>query len=106
MLRQLAPRASTPPSPNSSAWMARATVTATTAAHGPSRTAMRTAPTACAVVPSGTGTLSSITRKLNEAAMASRGTWRWVTTRRTREAPAAHTGTMAAPMTAQVCGLR
>ena len=43
--------------------MAKAEVTATTAAHGPRSTATSTPPTACAVVPSGMGTLNIITRK-------------------------------------------
>ncbi len=63
MLKQLAPKARTPPSPKNRAWMARATLTAITAAHGPSMTATSTPPTAWAVVPSGIGTLNIITRK-------------------------------------------
>ena len=49
-------------------------LTAITAAHGPSSTATSTAPTACAVVPSGIGTLNIITRKLYAAPSASSGT--------------------------------
>ena len=64
MLKALAPNASTPPSPKNRAWIRRATLTAMTAAQGPSRMAMSTAPTAWAVVPSGIGTFSIITRKL------------------------------------------
>ena len=63
MLKQFAPNASTPPSPKNNAWIPNAVLTATTAAHGPSTTATSTAPTACAVVPSGIGTLNIITRK-------------------------------------------
>src|ERR1700690_3644880 len=96
MLKQLAPNASTPPSPKKSAWIASAQLTATTAAHGPSRIAISTAPTACADVPSGIGTLNIITKKLYAAPSASSGTYRLVTTLRTRFAPVAHTGTIAA----------
>lgn len=63
MLNALAPNANTPPSPKNSAWISNATLTAITAAHGPSSTAIRTAPTAWAVVPSGIGTLNIITMK-------------------------------------------
>ena len=54
--------------------MARAIDTAITAAHGPRITAMSTAPTAWAVVPSGIGTLNIMTRKAYAAPMASSGT--------------------------------
>ena len=74
MLKQLAPNASTPPSPKNSAWIASAELTATTAAHGPRSTAISTPPTACAVVPSGIGTLNIITRKQYAAPIASSGT--------------------------------
>ena len=49
-------------------------LTAITAAHGPSSTAMSTAPTAWAVVPSGIGMLNIITRKQYAAPTASSGT--------------------------------
>ena len=49
-------------------------LTAITAAHGPSSTATRTAPTAWAVVPSGIGTLNIITRKQYAAPTARSGT--------------------------------
>jgi hypothetical protein len=62
MLNALAPNASTPPSPKKTAWISSAIETAIVAAHGPSTIAISTAPTACAVVPSGIGTLSIITR--------------------------------------------
>ena len=74
MLKQFGAEASTPPSPKNSAWIANAELTATTAAHGPSNTATSTAPTACAVVPSGIGTLNIITRKQYAAPIASSGT--------------------------------
>ncbi len=106
MLKQLAPKARMPPSPKNRAWMASATLTAITAASGPSSTAISTPPTACAVVPSGIGTLSIITRKQKAAPMAIRGTSRCLTFFLTRRADTTHTGTMAAPATAQVWGLR
>ena len=106
MLKQFAPNASTPPSPKNSAWIARATLTATTAAQGPRRIAMSTAPTACAVVPSGIGTLNIITKKLYAAPSASSGTERLVTTLRTRLPAVVHTGTIAAPITPHVWGDR
>ena len=75
MLKQLAPYASTPPSPKNSAWITSATLTAITAAHGPSSTATSTPPTAWAVVPSGIGTLNIITRKQTAASTARVGTF-------------------------------
>ena len=63
MLKQFAAYASTPPSPKNNAWINKAVLTAMTAAHGPNSTATSTAPTACAVVPLGIGTLNIITRK-------------------------------------------
>ena len=86
MLKQFAPKASTPPSPKNSAWIASAMLTAITAAQGPSSTATSTPPTACAVVPSGIGTLNIITRKQYAAPIASSGTYRFFTTLRTRRA--------------------
>jgi hypothetical protein len=74
MLKQLAPSASTPPSPKKSAWMTRAMLTAITAAQGPNMIATSAPPTACAVVPSGTGMLNIMIRKLNAAAAATSGT--------------------------------
>ncbi len=74
MLKQLAPIASTPPSPKNIAWMINEMLTAITAAQGPSTIAMMVAPTACAVVPSGIGTFSIMIRKLKAAPIARRGT--------------------------------
>src|SRR5437763_15723009 len=96
MLKQLAAYANTPPSPKNSAWIANATLTAINAAHGPNSTATKTAPTACAVVPSGIGTLNIITKKQYAAASAINGTYRLLTTLRTRRPAVAHTGTMPA----------
>ena len=77
MFRQLAKIASTPPSPKKSAWMTSATLTAMTAAHGPSTIAMSVPPTPCAVVPPGTGTLNIMIVKLIAAKMARSGTVRF-----------------------------
>ena len=68
--------------------------------------AMIMPPTAWAVVPSGIGTFNIITRKQNDAPMASSGTSRCLTVRLTWRAETTHTGTITAPITAQVCGLR
>src|SRR5439155_14278230 len=70
MLNAFAGYASSPPSPKNSAWMSSAADTATQAAHGPSSTAISPAPTACAVVPSGIGTLNIMTAKENAAPSA------------------------------------
>ncbi len=106
MLKALAPNARTPPSPKNSAWISRATLTEMTAAHRPSRIAISTAPTPCAVVPSGIGRLNIITRKLYAAPTAISGAYRLFTTRCVRRAATAQTGTIAAVRTAQVVGLR
>ena len=106
MFNAFAPNASTPPSPKKRAWIASATDTATTAAHGPSNTATSTAPTACAVVPSGIGTLNIITQKQYAAASAINGAYRFVTTLRTRRPAVSHTGVIAPAATAHVLGLR
>src|SRR3979490_2929381 len=106
MLEQIAPKASTPPSPKNKAWIASATLTAITAAHGPSHTAISPAPTTCAVVPSGTGMLNIMTRKQYEAPNASNGTYRCLTTVCTRLAATSQHGAAAPYMTAHVSGLR
>src|SRR3954449_13066503 len=106
MFNALAGDARTPPSPKNTAWMNSATLTAITAAHGPRTTATSTAPTACAVVPSGTGTLNIITRKQYAAPSASSGTVRLFTTFLTRCPAVYQTGTIAAPKVAHVAGLR
>ena len=106
MFTQFAPNDSTPPSPKNSAWIASATLTAITAAHGPSSTATSTAPTACAVVPSGIGTLNIITRKQYAAPNARSGTYRVLTTLRTRRPAVTQKGTATPYITAHVSGLR
>ncbi len=77
-----------------------------TAAQGPSTTAITTAPTAWAVVPSGIGMLNIITRKLIAANIASRGTLRVRTTLVTLREAATQVGTAAAYATAHVWGER
>src|SRR3954447_8488272 len=106
MLNAFAPKASTPPSPKNSAWISSAVLTEIVAAHGPSSTAISTAPTAWAVVPSGIGTLNIITRNEDAAPTAIMGAYRLLTTRRARRAAVAQTGTIAAVSAAHVVGLR
>ena len=81
-------------------------LTAIVAAQGPSRIAMIVAPTACAVVPSGIGTLNIMIRKLNAAPTARSGTNRLLTIFPTRRTAAHQAGSMAAPNAAHVAGLR
>ena len=106
MLKQLAPKANTPPSPKNKACIANAALTATTAAHGPRSTATKTAPTAWAVVPSGIGTLNIMTTNENALPSASMGTWRVPRRDFSRAAETAHAGIVAAPSTAHVPGER
>src|SRR6266545_2051278 len=73
MLKQFAPMAVMPPSPNNSAWIMRATETAISAAQGPRRIAMRVAPVAWPVVPPRIGILNSMITKLKEAPSARYG---------------------------------
>ena len=73
MFRQLMPSVRMPPSPKKKAWMTRAALTARQATSGPAITAISTAPTACAVVPPATGTLSIMTRNEKAAPKASTG---------------------------------
>ncbi len=67
---------------------------------------MSVAATAWAVVPSGMGTLNIMMRKLNADPIAMSGTDRAFTTLPTRRPATTQAGTMAAPKTAQVSGLR
>ena len=69
MLKQFAPIAVMPPSPNTSACIISTTETAITAVHGPSSMAIIAAPTAWPVVPPGIGTLNIITRNEKAAAI-------------------------------------
>jgi len=76
MLKQFAPNAVTPPSPNRRHWIRSATDVVTTAAHGPRIMATRALPTACPELPPGTGTLNIIITNENAAARARYGTCR------------------------------
>ncbi len=76
MLKQLAPMAVIPPSPKKSAWMTSAMETASMDAHGPSTTAASPMPTACPVVPPGSGRLNIMMTKENAAKSESSGTRR------------------------------
>ena len=69
----LAPSASIPPSPKRKACNIKATETDIDVAYGPIRIANKTEPTACAVVPPGTGTLNIIIKNDNEDATPSIG---------------------------------
>ncbi len=77
-----------------------------TAAQGPRSTAISTAPTACAVVPSGIGTLNIITRNEYAPPIATSGTYRLRTTFLTLRPAVNHAGTEAPYRVAQVAGLR
>jgi hypothetical protein len=76
MLKQFAPIAVIPPSPNNNACTTKATVTAIHAAQGPKSIATNAAPVACPVEPPGIGKLNIIITKLKAAPMAKSGTWR------------------------------
>ena len=106
MFRQLAKIARTPPSPKKSAWMIRATLTAMTAAQGPSTIATSVPPTPWAVVPPGTGTLNIMIVKLSAAKIASSGTVRLLRTFLTRRVATAQVGTVTTPMPTEKIGLR
>ena len=106
MLKQLAPMAVMPPSPNKSAWITSATVMAIMAAHGPSRIATSTPPTAWPVEPPGIGTLNIMITKLNAAPIASSGTCFMRSVRLTMRAAAIHSGIMTANSAPLVGGPR
>ena len=86
--------------------MARATVMQMEAAQGPRTTASRAPPTAWAVVPPGRGMLYIMTVKQKAAPRAISGISRVPSRALTLRAALAQTGTMAAPKTRQVEGLR
>ena len=75
MLKQLAPKASTPPSPKITACSSRATDTARQAALGPKSRAISVPPTAWPVVPPTRGTLNIMARKEKAAPAPSRGSF-------------------------------
>ena len=86
--------------------MARAMEMARTAAQGPKSMATSVPHTACPVVPPGMGTLNIMARKLNAAATPRSGIFSRGTVWRTLREACSHTGTITAPMTPQVEGLR
>ncbi len=106
MLRQLAKIARTPPSPKKSAWMMSATLTAMTAAHGPSTIAISVPPTPWAVVPPGTGMLNIMIVKLIAAKTARSGIVRLDRTAWTRRVARPQVGSVAAPIPTEMIGLR
>src|ERR1700758_2640712 len=73
MLKQFAPRVVIPPSPNNRAWIASASEIAKAEAHGPKTMAATVTPSACPVVPPGSGILNIITTNENAANTDIRG---------------------------------
>ena len=63
-------------------------------------------PTACPVVPPGSGTLNIMSRNEKAAQMPRKATCRLSSVSRTLRTQCTHTGTMATAMTASVCGDR
>ena len=107
MLKQFAPNARIPPSPNSKAWISNAMETEMHPAAGlPVSIAIRVPPTACPVVPPGSGILNIIPRKENAAPIPKRGIFAFGISFLTLLIEYPHTGTIAAVITAQVDGLR
>jgi len=70
ILKQLAPMAVIPPSPNTRAWMIKTTETERTAVQGPRSNVIIHAPTAWPVVPPGIGILNIWMRKEKAADIA------------------------------------
>ena len=101
-MKQLAPMAVMPPSPNSAAWMTSAMLIAITAAHGPSTIAIRVAPTACPVDPPMTGTLNIMMTNAKAAPSAIRGICLALSVRFTLRAAMAQIGIITTSRTAQV----
>lgn len=107
ILKQFAPKARIPPSPNNNAWISSEIVTAIQPADGlPVRIAINVPPTACPVVPPGSGILNIIPRKENAAPIPSNGIFTFGISSFTFLTEYVHTGTMAAVITAQVEGLK
>ena len=80
MLKQLAKMARTPPSPKNRAWMISATLTAMTAAHGPSTIATSVAAHAVRGRPAGHGDVEHHDREAHRAKIASSGIVRLLST--------------------------
>ena len=74
MLKQFAPMAVMPPSPKKIAWITSATEIARIDPQGPSTIAAMPTPTACPVVPPGSGRLNIIMTNENAAKTDSSGT--------------------------------
>ena len=106
MLKQLAPKARMPPSPKMTAWMSSAIETDKHAASGPKSKAMSVPPTACPVVPPGSGTLNIMSRNENAAAMPMKATCLASSFSWTFLAQCTQMGTIATPSTASVAGER
>ena len=107
MLKQFAPNARIPPSPKSSAWISNAMDTDMHPAAGlPVRIAIRVPPTACPVVPPGSGTLNIIPRNENAAPIPSNGIFALGISVLILLIEYPHTGSMAAVITAHVDGLK
>src|ERR1700686_2248724 len=106
MLKQLAPIAVMPPSPKKTAWIISAIDIASMEAHGPSTIAAIPTPTACPVVPPGSGRLNNMVTKENAANTDSSGRVRPNSVRRVRRRATHQHGALAAYIAAQVEGLR
>ena len=106
MLKQFAPKASTPPSPKISACSSSATDTDRQAAYGPSSAAISVPPTACPVVPPGIGMLNIMLMKENAAPTPISAIFSFGSSVFTFRIQTPQTGIMAAAITPQVCGLR
>ena len=106
MLKQFAPKARMPPSPKKTACTSKATLMPRHADQGPKRMAMSVPPTAWPVVPPGRGMLNIIARKTKAAPMPKSGRRSCGICSRTFFTAMSQTGTMTAPTTAQVSGLR
>ena len=96
MLNELAPNAVIPPSPKNKAWISRATETASIEPHGPSTIVAMPTPTACPVVPPGSGMLNIIITNENAAKSDSSGTIRVLSNRFTRLSATIQNGAAAA----------
>ena len=84
MLKQLAPRVVIPPSPKNRACIASAMEMARIAPEGPSTMAAMVTPSACPVVPPGSGRLNIISTNANAAKTEMSGITRVVSARFTR----------------------
>ena len=106
--KAFAPKAKIPPSPNSKACIAKATLTAKQEVQGPNNIAISTAPTAWALVPPGAGRLNIMIRKDKEVPIPNIGiVFLSVSTLTFTSLTALYQiGNITAPIAAQVVGLR